>query len=104
MTTSARTYTTRWGTTDEDRFSKLRRSLAMTLLARALYRSPNGDRWFLVRETDSHDVVVRHQPNPSSGGVTSDVEIGDFLVRGGEGPEKQALLRLIADLANEPFP
>ena len=32
---------------DEDRASKLRTSLAMTLQARALYRSPNGDRRFL---------------------------------------------------------
>ena len=75
----------------------------MTLLTRDLYRSPNGDRWSLVREADSHDVMVRHQPNAASGGEATDMDVGEFLLRGGEGPEHQALLRLIADLANEPL-
>jgi hypothetical protein len=43
-------------------------------------------------------VIVRHEPNLSSGGRPSDVEVGDFLVRGGLGPEKQELLRLIGTL------
>jgi hypothetical protein len=75
----------------------------MTLLTRDLYRSPNGDRWSLIREADSHDVMVRHQPNAASGGEAIDMDVGEFLLRGGEGPEHQALLRLIADLANEPL-
>jgi hypothetical protein len=75
----------------------------MTLLTRDLYRSPNGDRWSLVRDADSHDVMVRHQPNAASGGEATDMDVGEFLLRGGEGPEHQALLRLIADLANEPL-
>ena len=41
---------------------------------------------------------VRHEPNPASGGKTSDIEIGTFLSRGGQGPEKQELLRLIGTL------
>lgn len=61
---------------------------------RELYSSPNGDRWLLCREGDR--VFVRHEPNASSGGRVSDVEIGAFLSRGPHNPEHQALLRLIA--------
>ena len=70
----------------------------MSIRSRELYRSANGDRWSLVRDAESGRVIVRHEPNPSSGGRPSDVEVGDFLVRGGLGPEKQELLRLIGTL------
>ena len=75
----------------------------MALRARELYRSPNGDRWSLVSETDSDHVFVRHHPNPSSGGEAGDLDVGDFLIRGGNGPEKQELMRLIGSLATEPM-
>jgi hypothetical protein len=72
------------------------------LQSRELYRSaPNGDRWSLVRESGSGRVLVEHQPNPSSGGKASRVEVGDFLAGGGHGPEHQALLRLIGTLVDE---
>ena len=74
----------------------------MVLQSRELYRSSNGDRWTLVREADGERVFVRHEPNASSGGEIRDSEVGDFLVRGGNGPEKQELLRLIAGLVREP--
>ena len=67
--------------------------------SRRLYSSPNGDRWLLVRDSDR--VFIRHQPNPSSGGRTDDIELGDFLSRGGHGPEKQELLRLIGSLVED---
>jgi hypothetical protein len=70
----------------------------MSIRSRELYRSANGDRWSLVRDAESGRVIVRHEPNLSSGGRPSDVEVGDFLVRGGLGPEKQELLRLIGTL------
>ena len=70
----------------------------MSIRSRELYRSANGDRWSLVRDAESGRVIVRHEPNLSSGGRPSDVEVGDFLVRGGPGPEKQELLRLIGTL------
>jgi hypothetical protein len=63
---------------------------------RVLYRSPNGDRWLLVREADC--VLVRHEPNLPSGGKASEMEVRAFLSRG-HGPEQQALLRLIGSLA-----
>ena len=61
---------------------------------RELYRSPNGDRWLLCRDADAGRVFVRHEANAPSGGQVSEIEIGTFL-GGGNGPEHQALLRLI---------
>jgi hypothetical protein len=66
--------------------------------ARELYASSNVDRWFLVRDPGSGRVFVRHEPNAASGGRRAELEIGEFLVRGGQGPEHQALLRLIGTL------
>ena len=65
--------------------------------SKELYRSPNGDRWLLVREALSDRVLVRHEPNLASGGKASVIEVGEFLSRG-HGPEQQALLRLIGGL------
>jgi hypothetical protein len=73
----------------------------MAFGTRELYRSPNGDRWCLVRETDSGSVFVIHQPNAPSGGRASQIDISEFLARN-HGPEQQALLRLIATLVTEP--
>ncbi len=73
----------------------------MSLDTRELHRSANGDRWSLVRGAGSGRVVVRHEPNRSSGGLPSDMEVGDFPVRGGLGPEKQELLRLIGTLVDD---
>ena len=70
----------------------------MSLEAKELYRSPNGDRWSLIRDAASGRVFVRHEPNASSGGRASDIGVGDFLVRGGRGPEHQELLSLIGTL------
>jgi hypothetical protein len=68
---------------------------------RELYRSPNGDSWFLGREPQSGNVFIIHQPNAPSGGRLSHIEVGDFL-RDGKGPEQQALLRLIGALVEVP--
>ena len=71
----------------------------MAVRKREIYRSaPDGDRWSLVRNPDADRVFVRHEPNLSSGGQIADIEIGSFLVGTGNGPEKQALLRLIGAL------
>jgi hypothetical protein len=67
---------------------------------RLLYASENGDRWSLCRDLDSGRVVVRHRANLSSGGFVSDTTLGEFLVQGGLGPEKQELLRLIRSLVD----
>lgn len=70
----------------------------MAICTRELYRSPNGDRWYLARDVDSERVFIKHQANLPSGGQVTDVEIGAFLNRGGRGPEHVELLRLIGTL------
>jgi hypothetical protein len=68
---------------------------------RELYRSPNGDSWFLGREPANGRAFIIHQPNGPSGGKLSHIELGEFL-RSGDGPEQQALLRLIGALVEMP--
>jgi hypothetical protein len=68
---------------------------------RELYRSPSGDSWFLGREPSDGHAFVIHQPNAPSGARMSPIELGEFL-RLGNGPEQQALLRLIATLVDVP--
>jgi hypothetical protein len=68
---------------------------------RELYRGPNGDAWFLGREpADGHAFII-YQPNAPLGGRLSHIELGEFL-RTGNGPEQQALLRLIGTLVEVP--
>ena len=67
--------------------------------ARELYRSANGDRWSLIR--DDSKVLVLHKPNAASGGRPSCLEVGDFLVRDGHGPQQTELLRLIGTLVGK---
>jgi len=68
---------------------------------RELYRSPNGDAWFLGRDPSDGRAVVVHEPNRPSGGKVSYIDLGTFLSFG-NGPEQQALLRLIATLVEVP--
>ena len=65
---------------------------------RELYRSHNGDSWFLARDPSDGHVFILHEPNLPSGGHRSQIEIGDFLRAGGNSAEHQALLRLIGTL------
>lgn len=67
---------------------------------RLLYASENGDRWSLARDPDGGCIVVRPRSCLPSGGQASDIEPGELLVRGALGPERQALLRLIGNLAD----
>ena len=61
---------------------------------RQLYRSPNGDTWFLARDPATGSAFVRPQANAPSGGQVTDIELGAFL-SGPRNPEHEALLRLI---------
>ena len=61
---------------------------------RQLYRSPNGDSWFLARDAATGSAFVRHQANAPSGGQVTDIDLGAFLSGPGS-PEHEALLRLI---------
>ena len=67
--------------------------------ARKLYSSPNGDRWYLIRDV-SGEVFIRHEANIASGGHVAHIEIGTFM-SSGQGPEHQELLRLIGMLVEE---
>ena len=69
---------------------------------RELYRSPNGDCWYLGREPENGRAFIIHQPNGPSGGRLSHIELGAFLGAGANGPEHKALLRLIATLVDVP--
>ena len=59
-----------------------------------LYRSPNGDTWFLARNPTTGLTFVRHQANTPSGGRVADIAIATFL-SGPPHPEQEALLRVI---------
>jgi hypothetical protein len=67
----------------------------MTLITKDFYRSSNGDRWQLVHDDASGHSFVRHEPNLSSGGRTTDTEIDVFLNRTGSSPENLALRALL---------
>ena len=60
-----------------------------------VYRSSNGDRWRLITDSVSGRRVVRHEPNPASGGQITETPVEDFLAVNGPGPEYQALRRLL---------
>ena len=67
--------------------------------ARVLHSSDNGDRWLLVGEARPERVSVRHEPDSASGARTSDLDVGDFLMRCGSGPQHAEPLRSIGTLA-----
>src|SRR5437588_1953593 len=67
---------------------------------RELYRSPNGDTWFLARDPTTGSAFVRHVANPSSGGHVTELELGAFL-REPRHPEHEALLRLIGSFVSD---
>jgi hypothetical protein len=66
-----------------------------------LYRSPNGDSWFLARDPETGLAFVKHQANASSGGRVTEIEIGAFL-SGPRNPEQDALMRLVGTLIRNP--
>jgi hypothetical protein len=67
----------------------------MALAAEDFYRSSNGDRWQLIRDTTSGRSLVRHEPNLSSGGRVTDTDVDEFLARTGSSPENLALRVLL---------
>jgi hypothetical protein len=68
---------------------------------RELYRGPDGESWFLGREPTNGYAFIIHQPGGPSGSRLIHIELGEFL-RSAEGPEQQALLRLIGTLVEVP--
>jgi hypothetical protein len=68
---------------------------------RMIYESSNGDAWYLARHPSSNMPMVKHSPNPGSGGQVSYIEVARFLRQGAHGPEQQELLNLIDSLISE---
>jgi hypothetical protein len=60
-----------------------------------IYESSNGDSWSLTRDPATGARAVMHRPNPQSGGQVSFIEVDKFLSDGSNGPEHQALKRLM---------
>ena len=54
-------------------YVELKWELAKMSERRELYRSPNGDTWYLGREPQNGHAFVIHQPNGPSGGQLSHV-------------------------------
>ncbi len=67
----------------------------MPLSSEDIYKSQNGDTWRLIRDAASGRTYVRHEANPSSGGHVTEVEVHEFLSRGGPGPEYAAIRELL---------
>lgn len=63
--------------------------------AEFIYASSNGDSWWLAQDPVTGARSVMHRPNPPSGGQVSYVEIDTFLAEGADGPEHQALRRVM---------
>lgn len=59
------------------------------------YESSNGDTWLLIRDPVSGVPVVLHRPNAQSGGKVSWIDVDMFLQESPDGPQHQALRRLI---------
>ena len=68
-----------------------------TLQSQDIYRSSNGDRWQLIRETGSGRRFVRHQANSSAGGHVTDTDVDEFLSVHGSGPESVELRRMLRE-------
>lgn len=64
----------------------------MTSSGRAFYTSENGDQWLLVGDDGE---TVRHQPNASSGGKITDMDVKDFQFREHNTPQGVALRELL---------
>jgi hypothetical protein len=73
----------------------------MQTVGRAFYESSNGDRWLVVRDGESGDIFVRHEPNAASGGRPADTEFASFMDRYSETPQAKALRELIDRLRAE---
>lgn len=60
---------------------------------REIYASSNGDRWLLLKDGDRS--VVRHVPNPSSGGQSTQLELEAFLLANRNSPQGKSLVEMI---------
>jgi hypothetical protein len=59
---------------------------------RTLYKSSSGDVWTAGMNEEGRLVVV-HEPNRASGGLRSEIEVGEFLSADHYGPETRRCFR-----------
>jgi hypothetical protein len=67
----------------------------MSMKSQDVYRSSNGDRWQLLHDSSTQQTLVRHVPNASSGGTATEMPADDFLRIDGQGPEFDAVRRVL---------
>jgi len=67
----------------------------MSYVFEDLYRSSNGDAWWL--ETAPDGLFVIHEANEASGGYKSRLPAKEFLRWGGPGPEVASLRRALLE-------
>jgi len=67
----------------------------MAIRTDEFYRSSNGDRWLLIRDSETGSDLVRHEPNLASGGRVTENHVAEFLDRTGSSPEHLALQSLL---------
>lgn len=61
--------------------------------------SSNGDRWYFSVDEGTGERFVVHRGNPSSGGHKTKTSVDAFLTMRPRGPEHDALLALVSELA-----
>jgi hypothetical protein len=70
----------------------------MAILTNDFYRSSKGDRWQLLRDSETGRQVMRHEPNLASGDKVTEIDAQEFLERTGSSPENLALRNLLEKL------
>ena len=70
----------------------------MAILTNDFYRSSKGDRWQLLRDSETWRQVMRHEPNLASGDKVTEIDAQEFLERTGSSPENLALRNLLEKL------
>jgi len=68
----------------------------MSASTQTLYSSSNGDTWFL-ETSDVGPCFVLHQANAAAGGTKTRLPVKEFLERAGAGPEREAVIRMMAE-------
>ena len=67
----------------------------MTIATTTFYSSSNGDHWLLSHDDETGSYLVRHEPNPSSGGQPTEMPVPTFLAGSGTSPQAEALRTLL---------
>jgi hypothetical protein len=84
--------------------ARSRAKTAVPITSTDIYRSSNGDRWRLISDPETGHRLVRHEPNPASGGQVTETSVEEFLAVNGSGPEYEALRRMLGSAGREQAP